>query len=100
MLKEISAAIKKLLTSFVFFSGSPTMRGEEAAASRQIQHSISVIHPKIFLRVTQARFSGFCPDIAAARKKEGVISASLRLRNAGSNAYTSRGSGNRKNIHL
>jgi len=59
ILNDISAAIKKLRTVFVFFAGWPTYRGEEAAPSRQAQHNINTNHERMFLLVIQALFLGF-----------------------------------------
>ena len=100
MLNEISVAIKKLLTVLVFLAGWPTYLGDEAAASKQIQQAVKVIQANRFLRLIHARLLMRWFDIAAARGKNGTISALRLLCKTGSIAYTIKGTIANKKTHL
>jgi hypothetical protein len=66
MLKDMSVAMRKLRTVFVFFAGFPTYRGEEAAPNRQSQQMLSVIHiNKFFLLIHALRLIRWFETVAA-----------------------------------
>ncbi len=100
MLKEISVAMRKLLTVLVFLAGLPTYLGDYVAASRQSHPAAKVIHIRIFLRLIQALLLTRWRETSAARWKKGAISPLLRLCIAGNMAYTTIGSAASQKTHL